>query len=77
VRRVVYVVVGIVTINIALMVTMYVHMRKDEGCDTASRGLVVRNEETGAWLQVWTPEEPSDLPPCQGRLSTELKVLPG
>ena len=75
-RRVAYVIVGIVTINLALMFAMYVHLREDETCDTHTRGLVIWNDEQEEWLQVESPEQPSDLPPCQGRLSSELTILP-
>jgi hypothetical protein len=76
-RRVVYVIVGIVTINVALMVAMYVHLREDETCDTHTRGLVIWSNEQEGWLQVDSPEQPSDLPPCRGMFSSELTILPG
>lgn len=76
-RRVVYVIIGIVTINLALMVAMYVHLREGEKCDTTTRGLVVWSDERDDWLAVSVPAQPSDLPPCQARSNTELTVLPG
>ena len=75
-RRVVYVIVGIVTVNVALMVTMYVHLRQEDRCDTSARGLVIWNEERDAWITVSAPEEPSDLPPCRGLVGTDVTLLP-
>ncbi len=76
-RRVVYVLIGIVTVNVVLMAAMFVQARSADQCDTSERGLVVWDDERERWDQVSLPLEPTDLPPCKGRLETELKISSG
>ena len=76
-RRVIGLLVGVVTLNLVLMAAMFVHMRSADKCDTSARGLVIWDDDRDRWLQVSVPLEPTDLPRCKGRLETELKVLPG
>jgi hypothetical protein len=76
-RRLLYSIIGIVTINLALMVGMYVRMRDSDKCDTGARGLVVWSDEGNRWLTISPPPAGSGLPPCKGRWRSELEVLPG
>ena len=76
-RRVVYVLIGIVTVNLVLMAAMFLQARSADKCDTNERGLVIWHDERDRWLQASRPLEPTDLAPCKGRLETELKISPG
>lgn len=76
-RRVVYALIGIVTINLVLMVAMFVHAQNKSTCDTGARGLVIWFDDRDRWVQVELPAEPTDLPPCKGTYTTELTMSPG
>ena len=76
-RRLLYLVSGIVAVNLALICGMYLDLRHEDKCDSDTRGLVVWSDERERW-EAWRPPlEDSELPPCKGRLQSELKVLPG
>lgn len=75
-RRVLYVIIGSVVFNLALMSIMFVRSQGDDKCDVSSRGLVVRSGDSARWVMV-VPPRGSDLRPCRGRLSQHLEVLPG
>lgn len=71
-RRVVYALIGTVTVNLGLMVAMFVHAQHESSCDTSARGLVFWYDDRDRWLLVQAPAEPTDLPPCKGTFETEL-----
>jgi hypothetical protein len=78
VRRVVYVIAGAVTVNLALMASMYLQILENEKCDISARGLVLWSEEDRTWWLIDEPEgPPTGQPPCRAKRSTELVVLPG
>lgn len=58
------------------MSARYMDLRQDDKCGSDTRGLVVWSDERERWETWRLPLEDSDLPPCQGRLQSELKVLP-
>ena len=66
-----------VAVNLVLMAGMFVHLRNQDKCETSARGLVIWDDDREQWLHVSQPLEPTDLPPCKGRLATELTILPG
>lgn len=76
-RRVLYVLIGSVVLNLALMSIMFVRLQGDEKCDVSARGLVLRSGDSGRWVTVQVPLKGSDLPPCRARLSQQLELLPG
>lgn len=76
-RRTVRVLIAIIAFNLIAMTAMFVDMRSEDSCDTAARGLIIWIDERERWQQVAAPDEQTDLPPCKGRLETELTVLPG
>ena len=78
-RRIVYVLIGIVTVNLVLMASMFVQARDADKCDINERGLVIiyDDDKRDRWEQASLPLEPTDLPPCKGRLETKLKISPG
>ena len=76
-RRFLYVLIGSVAFNLALMSILFVRSQGDDTCDVSARGLVVRTGEPRHWVMVQPPLRGSDLPPCRARLSQHLEVLPG
>jgi hypothetical protein len=75
-RRVVYVLIGIVTLNLVLMAVMFVQARNEDNCDTSAQGLVIWDDGRDHWMQISPPQKPTNLPPCKGRLESVLKVTP-
>lgn len=73
-RRVAYVLIGMVAVNLVLIAVMFVQAQNADKCDTSARGLVIRDDGDDRWIQVELPEEPTDLPPCKGRYVTELEI---
>lgn len=76
-RRVLYVAVGIVIVNLMLMAVMFVRMADDDRCDVNARGLVIWDDDRESWHSVSPPREDTELALCRGRLETELTVRPG
>ena len=76
-RRVLYVIIGSVALNLALMSIMFVRLQGNDTCDVSARGLVVRNGDSGRWVTVVPPAKGADLRPCRARPSQQLELLPG
>jgi len=76
-RRVLYVILGAVTLNLVLMSIMFVQMREEPKCDANTRGLALRLND-GRWVTLQSPLEASDLPPCRAKLTQrQVEILPG
>ena len=86
-RRILYVIIGIVSVDLALMAVMFLQMRHDDHCDVQTRGLLVRTEDGSRWMWLEPPAHGfpnrdgaasaagAALPPCRGVLRTELHML--
>ena len=68
-RVVLYVSIGSVTLNLALMSTMWVRMREEPKCDVSTRGLAIRLSDPARWVTVQSPVKGSELPPCRANFS--------
>ena len=68
-RRFVYVILGSVALNLALMSIMFVRMREEPKCDVSTRGLAIQLSHPAHWVTVQAPLKGSELPPCRGNVS--------
>ena len=72
-RRIFYVVAGILAVNLAVMVGLWVQMQGDQ-CDIDKRGLLVENHR-GGWRTVAVGTDPDpDLGPCRGRIDLTISA---
>lgn len=76
-RRITYILVSIVTLNVVLAGAIFVRMQNKDQCDVAARGLVVWIDDRARWETLSLPSEETDLPPCRARTRTDLVMLPG
>jgi len=74
-RRVVYLVSGIVVLNLTVIAGLWIHMRLEPAptCDVEARGLVMRSP-TDQVVYREPPVKPTNLAPCRGFESNEVTI---
>lgn len=75
-RRITYILVGVVTLNVVMAGAIFVNLQNEDECDVDTRGLVVWLDDRERWETFSSPPEETDVPPCRARMRTELVMLP-
>ena len=74
-RRFVYVILGSVALNLALMSIMFVRMRDESKCDVSTRRLAIRLDHPAHWVTVQAPLTGSESPPCRANVPQQQLQL--